>query len=97
MRIVINAKAAACAEPFAGEAAAAVPLASFIAAEAEISRWPGYAATAMHSLPGLGASPVARRQLGLGARSRILLIGTEGATDPEIYARLVGRAPVTAT
>lgn len=27
--------------------------------------------------------------LGLGAQSRVLVIGSEGATDPEIYARLV--------
>jgi diaminopropionate ammonia-lyase len=32
--------------------------------------------------------PAAREALGLGAASRVLLFGTEGATDPEIYARL---------
>jgi diaminopropionate ammonia-lyase len=31
--------------------------------------------------------------LGLDAAARVLLFGTEGATDPELYARLVGRAP----
>lgn len=31
--------------------------------------------------------------LGLDAGSRILLIGTEGATDPEIYRSIVGRSP----
>ena len=35
--------------------------------------------------------PVAREALGLGADSRVLLFSTEGATDPELYARLVGR------
>jgi diaminopropionate ammonia-lyase len=30
--------------------------------------------------------------LGLGPASRVLLFGTEGATDPGLYARLVGRA-----
>lgn len=35
----------------------------------------------------------ARAQLGLGARSRVLLINSEGATDPAIYSRLVGRSP----
>ena len=29
--------------------------------------------------------------LGLGPDSRVLLFGTEGATDPELYARIVGR------
>ncbi|MBW6396302.1 diaminopropionate ammonia-lyase [Roseomonas sp. HJA6] len=37
--------------------------------------------------------PFARAALGLDSTSRILLFGTEGATDPEIYARLVGHAP----
>jgi len=32
----------------------------------------------------------ARATLGLAADSRVLLFGTEGATDPELYARLVG-------
>jgi diaminopropionate ammonia-lyase len=31
------------------------------------------------------------RALGLGAESRVLLFGTEGATDPALYARIVGR------
>ena len=35
--------------------------------------------------------PFARAMLGLGADSRILLFGTEGATDPETYETLVGR------
>ncbi|MEO3473904.1 diaminopropionate ammonia-lyase [Roseomonas sp. CAU 1739] len=34
--------------------------------------------------------PFARAALGLDDTSRILLFGTEGATDPEVYARLVG-------
>ncbi|WP_137127844.1 diaminopropionate ammonia-lyase [Roseomonas sp. HF4] len=37
--------------------------------------------------------PFARTALGLGQDSRVLLFGTEGATDPEVYARLVGHAP----
>jgi diaminopropionate ammonia-lyase len=32
--------------------------------------------------------------LGLGPASRLLVFGTEGATDPELYARLVGAEPV---
>ena len=34
-----------------------------------------------------------RREIGLDASSRVLAIGTEGATDPEIYRQLTGRAP----
>jgi diaminopropionate ammonia-lyase len=37
--------------------------------------------------------PFARAALGLDQDSRVLLFGTEGATDPEVYARLVGHAP----
>lgn len=35
--------------------------------------------------------PAAARALGLGADSRVLLFGTEGATDPALYASIVGR------
>lgn len=34
--------------------------------------------------------PAAAAALGLDAAARVLLFGTEGATDPELYARLVG-------
>lgn len=48
--------------------------------------------SAVAGLAGLMAaaadSDVARR-LGLSAESRVLLFGTEGATDPEVYRRLV--------
>lgn len=37
--------------------------------------------------------PFARAALGLDESSRILLFGTEGATDPQVYERLVGHAP----
>jgi diaminopropionate ammonia-lyase len=33
--------------------------------------------------------PYARAALGLGPDSRVLLFGTEGATDPEVYDKLV--------
>jgi diaminopropionate ammonia-lyase len=36
------------------------------------------------------ADPEASQALGLGPQSRILLINTEGATDPLRYAELVG-------
>ena len=35
----------------------------------------------------------ARDALGLSEASRVLVIGSEGATDPDIYRRLVGRDP----
>jgi diaminopropionate ammonia-lyase len=34
-----------------------------------------------------------RAVLGLDANSRVLLIGSEGATDPDIYAAIVGTLP----
>ena len=37
--------------------------------------------------------PFARTALGLEETSRVLLFGTEGATDPEVYTRLVGHTP----
>ena len=48
------------------------------------------------SLAGLIAAagdPEARESLGLSETSRVLVIGSEGATDPDIYRRLVGRDP----
>ena len=36
------------------------------------------------------ADPVARETLGLDTASRVLVFNTEGATDPDLYARLVG-------
>ncbi len=38
------------------------------------------------------ADPAARQALGLDGRSRVLLFSTEGATDPALYAALVGNA-----
>ncbi|MEK7836717.1 MAG: pyridoxal-phosphate dependent enzyme, partial [candidate division NC10 bacterium] len=40
--------------------------------------------------PGLGA---ARQALGLGPASRVLLVNTEGATDPAGYRQIVGVEP----
>ena len=51
------------------------------------------------AVAGLAALVAARqstdlsRILGLDDQSRVLLIGTEGATDPGIYREIVGRAP----
>ena len=43
----------------------------------------------------LGArqDPALAEALGLGPESRILVFGTEGATDPELYEQIVGRPP----
>lgn len=49
--------------------------------------------SAVAGLAGLllaSSDPAARETLGLRADSRILLFSTEGATDPELYRRLVG-------
>jgi diaminopropionate ammonia-lyase len=48
------------------------------------------------AVPGLAAAVCARQSdefavaVGLGPDSRVLVLGTEGATDPELYQRLVG-------
>ncbi len=41
----------------------------------------------------VAAVPAFRSTLGLGRESRLLVFGTEGATDPDVYRALVGRAP----
>lgn len=38
------------------------------------------------------ADPALRAALGLDENSRVLLIGTEGATDPDVYRAIVGRS-----
>ena len=35
--------------------------------------------------------PVIRQQLGLNAKARVLLLGSEGDTDPLIYQQVVGK------
>jgi len=41
------------------------------------------------------ADPDLRRHLGLDATSRVVIIATEAATDPEVYRRIVGVGPET--
>jgi diaminopropionate ammonia-lyase len=41
------------------------------------------------AVAGLIGCSMAREALGLGADSRVLVFGTEGATDPELYQRLI--------
>jgi diaminopropionate ammonia-lyase len=38
-------------------------------------------------------APDTRASLGLDGASRVLLIGSEGATDPAIWQRITGMAP----
>ena len=61
IRIYRNPRAAPRAEPYGSARARILNQAGFVAAEEEISRWPGYAATPLHRLPGLAA------QLGVAA------------------------------
>ena len=52
--------------------------------------------SAVAGLAGLllaAGDPDARARLGLSPDSVVLLFGTEGATDPEVYRRIVGRSP----
>ena len=39
------------------------------------------------------SDPRLREQLGLDADSRVVIVATEGATDPEVYREIVGRSP----
>lgn len=50
------------------------------------------AVAGMAAVMAVSRNPNLCRALGLDQRSLVLLIGTEGATDPEIYESLVGRA-----
>ena len=49
------------------------------------------------ALASAGREPEVRAALGLSRDSRVLLFGTEGATDPVVYERLVTAAPVDTT
>jgi diaminopropionate ammonia-lyase len=52
---------------------------------------------AVGALMALADRPAERAALGMDSTSRVLLIGTEGATDAAIYAKAVGRAPQEVT
>ncbi len=49
-------------------------------------------AAGLAALLALQDRPDQRAQLGLDAGARVLLLGSEGDTDPEIYRRIVGRS-----
>lgn len=53
------------------------------------------AVAGLAALIAVAADPQARAKLGLDENSHVLLFGTEGATDPDLYQQLVGRAPET--
>lgn len=71
---VPDAAAIACMKMLAG--------AGIIAGESGVAGLAGFLLAA--------ADPAARETLGLRADSRVLLFSTEGATDPDLYRRLVG-------
>ncbi len=50
-------------------------------------------AAGLAGLLAVAGNPEARKKLGLDETSRVLLINTEGATDPESYENIVGTAP----
>ncbi len=54
------------------------------------------AVAGLAGLLGACARPDLRQGLGLGPESRVLLFGSEGATDPEVWERIVGRPPYAA-
>ena len=39
------------------------------------------------------SDPRVKEQLGLDSDSRVVIVATEGATDPEVYRQIVGRSP----
>ena len=39
------------------------------------------------------AIPACSQQLGLDSDSRVVIVATEGATDPEVYRQIVGSSP----
>lgn len=49
-------------------------------------------AAGLAGLLAAAADPDVRATLGLGAASRVLVVGTEGASDPDAYRSIVGRA-----
>ncbi len=65
----------------------------FRLAEAVIRQWPGYAPTTLVSLGGIAVTSIEsyRSKLNLDQQSRILVFGTEGATDAVLYQTIVGR------
>lgn len=50
-------------------------------------------AASMGVILGSSADPSLREKLGLNSSSQVVLFGLEGASDPQIYESLVGKAP----
>jgi hypothetical protein len=67
---------------------------AFLAARDEITTWTGYRPTPLVALPGLAK---ALRLARLDAKSHVVAIVSEGATDPATYARVVGRSAEAVT
>jgi diaminopropionate ammonia-lyase len=71
--------------------AAAIACMRLLAAQGMVAGESGVAGLAGFLLA--AADPAARAALNLTPDSRVLLFSTEGATDPELYRRLVGAGP----
>ena len=70
------------------------PRAMRLLAETKPAVVAGESGAAGHAcLIALGEHPAAAKALGIRADSRVMLIGSEGATDPVLYEKLVGRKP----
>lgn len=50
-------------------------------------------AAGLAGLMAVSADPIVKRRLGLSPKSKVLLINTESATDPDSYEQIVGRRP----
>jgi diaminopropionate ammonia-lyase len=70
--------------------AAIAPAMRLLAAEGVVGGESGVAGLA--ALQIAAREPAMRAMLGLDAASRVLLFGTEGATDPALYEALVGES-----
>ncbi len=83
----------------AGDAFVTIPDQAAIDAMRLLAARPAPVIAGESAVAGLGAlrliaaDPAARAALRLGPDSRVLLFGSEGATDPALYAKIVGRSP----
>ena len=56
-----------------------------VVGETGIAGWAGFCVAA--------EDPKIRVELGLDSSSRVVVVATEGATDPSVYERIVGMTP----
>ena len=60
-----------------------------VVGETGIAGWAGFLTAA--------TDPALRSSLGLDSSSHVVVVATEGATDPTVYAEVVGRRPEAVT